>query len=401
MEIRVVELFAGVGGFRVGLEQANRKVYKTVLANQWEPRSKIQHAYNCYVAQFGSKNVVNEDIAKIKSEIPDHDLLVGGFPCQDYSTAATKAQGIKGKKGVLWWEIRDIIMLKSPKYILLENVDRLIKSPINQKGRDFSIMLKSLDDLGYTVEWRIINAADFGFFQKRKRVFLFCHKRKIPKVKLYNQVLEEGFFQSIFKIKGIKKDKSKTRENHLTIKNKTLSSLTKSFSGRFWNSGIMSNGNIYTCDLIPLKEKSKKLKSIVKKTQKIESDDFLSKSQIDKMKYLKSSKKIPRVTKDNFKYTYTEGKMSFPEDLEKPARTLLTSERGLNRSTHVIEDYKTKKLRFLTPEETEKINGFKEGWTNLAPKKMRFFLMGNALVCGLIKKMGLRIIELEEDLNTL
>ena len=92
------------------------------------------------------------------SDIPDHDLLVGGFPCQDYSVATTlkNSKGLIGKKGVLWWAIHRILEEKGskrPKYLFLENVDRLLKSPASQRGRDFAVMLKSLNDLGYAVEW--------------------------------------------------------------------------------------------------------------------------------------------------------------------------------------------------------------------------------------------------------
>ena len=175
MEKTVVELFAGVGGFRLALE---RKGFRTVWANQWEPATKLQHAYEVYTAHFGNQDVSNEDINLVdKAKIPKHSLIVGGFPCQDYSVARTKAEGIQGKKGVLWWAIEETLKVKKPPFILLENVDRLIKSPANQRGRDFGVILKSLDQLGYMLEWRVINAADYGFPQRRRRVFLFgSHK---------------------------------------------------------------------------------------------------------------------------------------------------------------------------------------------------------------------------------
>ena len=138
MEKTVCELFAGVGGFRLGLEKSDSS-WNTVWANQWEPGKKSQHAFECYTNHFGKKdNYINEDIASIdKATIPNHNLLVGGFPCQDYSVARTGAKGMEGKKGVLWWQIRDILEVKQPKFILLENVDRLLKSPSTQRGRDF------------------------------------------------------------------------------------------------------------------------------------------------------------------------------------------------------------------------------------------------------------------------
>src|SRR6185436_11149332 len=123
---------------------------------------------------------------------PDFDMLVGGFPCQDYSVARTlsQAKGLEGKKGVLWWQIHRILKEKKtkPNLLLLENVDRLLKSPVKQRGRDFAVMLKSLSDLGYIVEWRVINAADYGMPQRRRRVFIFGYRKG---TKLYNEFKEK------------------------------------------------------------------------------------------------------------------------------------------------------------------------------------------------------------------
>ena len=191
--LKVVELFAGVGGFKLGLEGwrgksassgYKRKLnsnYEVVWSNQWEPGTKVQHAADVFIEKFGDKQFSNEDISKVLPEdIPNHDLLVGGFPCQDYSVAnqLSRSKGIEGKKGVLWWEIHRLISGKKrkPHYLLLENVDRLIKSPVNQRGRDFALMLASLSDLGYSVEWRVINAADYGMPQRR-RVFIFAFQK--------------------------------------------------------------------------------------------------------------------------------------------------------------------------------------------------------------------------------
>ena len=198
MAVRVVELFAGVGGFRLGFEgpptQANREQFKVVFSNQWEPSTKRQHAAEVYAKRWSMKPVgdsmtryqstlhsddvfVNEDITTVHAdEIPEHDLLCGGFPCQDYSVAKPldKSAGLAGKKGVLWWEIHRIAKHHQPKFLLLENVDRLLGSPREQRGRDFAVMLSSLDELGYTVEWRVIDASEYGFPQRRKRVFIFA-----------------------------------------------------------------------------------------------------------------------------------------------------------------------------------------------------------------------------------
>ena len=181
-KIRVVELFAGVGGFRIGLEGAS-DAFETVWNNQWEPSTQHQDASLVYQARFGRKGHCNKDINTVPTaDIPDHDLLVGGFPCQDYSVAATlsRSGGIEGKKGVLWWQIYRILQEKGdkrPQYIFFENVDRLLNSPATQRGRDFAIILASLADLGYVVEWRIINAADYGMPQRRRRTYIVGYQK--------------------------------------------------------------------------------------------------------------------------------------------------------------------------------------------------------------------------------
>lgn len=210
--MKVIELFAGVGGFRVGLERADRKFFQFVWANQWEPATKTQPAFDCYTSRFGdSESHTNKDIASVDTkDIPEHDLLVGGFPCQDYSVARTLSgeQGIQGKKGVLFWEITRIAREKQTSYLLLENVDRLLKSPAKQRGRDFSVMLGQLSELDYIVEWRVINAAEYGFAQRRRRVFIFAYKKDTPygkkilkfKDKKKMLVHKHGFFSDIFPI---------------------------------------------------------------------------------------------------------------------------------------------------------------------------------------------------------
>ena len=390
MTIRVVELFAGVGGFRVGLTKAS-DVFEFVWANQWEPGKKTQHAFDCYVSHFGeSPNHVNEDISKVKFDIPDHDLLVGGFPCQDYSVAATGAKGIQGKKGVLWWEIRDIIEAKRPKYVLLENVDRLIKSPSSQRGRDFGIMLKSLDMLGYTTEWRVINAADYGNAQRRRRVFIFAYRNDAEfssnNSTFSNEelILESGIFPQAFKCnksnnkKDIKIDLSDFYD---------LVDMTDRFTAHFNNAGVCRNGQILSIELDPIRTPSIPLKDILQ-TDVIDDKYFIN-GNIDKWKYLKGAKSIPRIKPNGDLYNYSEGPIAFPEDLNAPSRTMLTSESSLNRSTHVIEDPKSGKLRLLTEIECERLNGFEDDWTNTGmPQRFRYFCMGNALVVNLISTIG-------------
>lgn len=395
MTIRVVELFAGVGGFRLGLERCSRK-FETVWANQWEPGKKSQHAFDCYVFHFGkNENHVNKDIAEVKQLVPEHDLLVGGFPCQDYSVARTQAKGIEGKKGVLWWEIVDIVNNRRPKYILLENVDRLLKSPSHQRGRDFGIIIRTLVDMDYAVEWRTINAADYGFAQRRRRVFIFgFHKSTKFFSKLLNSSVEDwlrgdGFFQAKFPVKPF----NQVRIIDFGLENyKDLVDMSQNFTTRFCNAGVAYDYSAYTVEALPLGCKPMTIGQIMQKDA-VEDKYFIN-GNLDKWKYLKGAKREPRVKPNGEPYFYTEGGISFPDALDKPARTILTSESSVNRSTHVIKDAVTGRLRLLTPVECERLNGFPDDWTNTGmPEKFRYFVMGNALVVPLIEKMGERICE--------
>lgn len=398
----VCELFAGVGGFRVGLNgKKNNNGWDFVWANQWEPGKKNQHAFNCYTSHFGdSPNHVNEDISKIDvSTIPDHSLLVGGFPCQDYSVARTKAEGIQGHKGVLWWEINKILKEKRPPFLLLENVDRLLKSPAKQRGRDFGIMLYSLNQLGYAVEWRVINAADYGFPQKRRRVFIFAfHKDTNYYNKLTNSTdrmwLErDGFFQQEFPATYLKDNRSILLDSF-----KDIVDISDNFNFQFKNSGFLIDGDVHTMELKPMEIEMAPLKNIVLNESLDERYFIDSKPEkMDKFQYLKGPKKIKRTDKSGFEYFYSEGGMNFPDDLNSPGRTMLTSESSVNRSTHIIKDPKTGRLRTLTPIECERLNGFPYDWTNTGmPESFRYFCMGNALVVGLVEKMGRTISEIFE-----
>lgn len=391
MKKTVVELFAGVGGFRLGLEASD---WEVIWGNQWEPGKKVQHAFNCYSSNFKTGKHVNEDITKIDAkEIPDHPLLVGGFPCQDYSVARTGAEGIQGKKGVLFWEIKRIIEEKRPNFVLLENVDRLLKSPAKQRGRDFAVMLKTFDDLGYSVEWRVVNAAEYGFSQKRKRVFIFATKNETEFYKsLEEKNMEEiidknGFFAQTFQIK-----KSGEKSQSCSLEGDVVD-ISENFSYKFENSGYMKNSIVYTKETTPIEKKPNPLLNVLEKD--VDEKYYLSETQIPSWKYLKDYKVIERTSKTGHTYKYSEGQMSFPDPLDKPGRTILTSEGSRNRSSHVIEDPETKRLRRLTPIECERLNGFPDNWTSTGmTERMRYFVMGNALVVDLIKMMGNTLSEI-------
>ena len=407
-EVRVVELFAGVGGFRVGLENAG-DVFRTIWANQWEPGRKNQFAFDCYDSHFGHTGSVNvnQDINTVLDQVPDHDMLVGGFPCQDYSVASTKAKGIEGKKGVLWWPTMEIIRSRRPRYIFLENVDRLIKSPSSQRGRDFGIMLRTLADEGYCVEWRVINAAEYGMQQKRRRVFIFACRSDVPFAKVYDKselesvVSDRGFFAAPFPVTHDIQAKRAREGDISTSRFETLVDVSDGFQFQFERAGVMVDHRIYTREVVPryggkpmtLREM---LQTDVPEGYQVSGDD------LEAWRYLKGGKKIPRVDKNGFEYMYSEGPIPFPDNLDIAGRTMLTSEGTRNRSSHIIQDPQTGVFRKLTPVECERLNGFPDEWTATGmTDRQRYFTMGNALVVPIVEKMGRRLIDIlnESDSN--
>jgi len=398
-KMKVAELFAGVGGFRLGLEKNN---YEVVWSNQWEPSTKMQHASMVYEERFGKENHSNEDINEVVTrnveEIPDHDLLVGGFPCQDYSVATTlhNSKGLKGKKGVLWWSIHKVLENKKnkPKYLFLENVDRLLKSPAKQRGRDFAVMLQSLNDLGYAVEWRVINAAEYGMPQRRRRIFFIgYHKstdvyKRLENSKKINWLTEEGTIANAFPV-------VKTNSIQEVELKGDLVEITNNFNKNakkspFQNTGLLINDKVYTTKTEPNYDGEKTVLADVLQNGEVTPEFFIDEKDKEKWEYLKGSKTIERVSSEGHKYKYSEGGMIYPDALDNASRTIITGEGGKSpsRFKHVVTSKKG--LRRLTPIELERLNMFPDNHTKLEgiTDTKRAFFMGNALVVGVIEKIG-------------
>lgn len=394
MKKTICELFAGVGGFRLGFDRLNTG-WETIWFSQWEPGAKTQWAHECYVKHFGDSPDIKgeyhtgEDISiMVKDNIPDHTLLVGGFPCQDYSVAHSLAssKGIEGKKGVLWWQIRDTLIAKKPPFCIFENVDRLLKSPAKQRGRDFGVILACLNDLGYSAEWRVVNAATYGGAQRRRRTFIFAYKndtvygKKNANSDAKDIMATDGFMAKAFPVSGI----SEIKQTNI---GRDIVDVSDNFAFDFRPAGYLNSGTIFTADVVEVEEQPILLGDILQKN--VDDKFFITDDEkMAKWIYLKGAKKIPRKSSNGHEYIFSEGPIAFPDPWNKPARTMLTSESTLNRSTHVVCDPGKGKLRILTPVETERIQGFDDNWTEGMPDRMRYFCMGNALVVPMITRMG-------------
>ena len=441
--LRVVELFAGVGGFRLGLEGYNGKSplsgykksfpdnFRVIWSNQWEPSTKRQHANEVYLNRWqdGVENHCGENIEDVIKDVPIHDVLVGGFPCQDYSVATTlkNSKGLIGVKGVLWWSIYSILKdqgKKKPKYLILENVDRLLVSPASQRGRDFAVMLSCLNELGYMIEWRVINAADYGMPQRRRRTFIIGYLNNTPVAKSFKSakneedwLVSQSLIASEFKVDKAKSGLMMNFEIKGTPK-KTSKNFNKGGKhSPFYNTGMMKDGIVHTIRTFPIEIKKRTtLGDILIDEEKVDRDFYINpktptsekivreqidsesiiiKTQLDMWKYLKGKKKEPRKSKSGgYKYKFAEGRMTFPDKLDKPSRTIITGEGGVSpsRFKHVVKINDS--FRRLTPIELERLNMFPDNHTkhsDISDSKRAFF-MGNALVVGVVEKIGESLI---------
>lgn len=393
MQKTICELFAGVGGFRLGMDRLNSG-WETVWFSQYEPAHKKQWAHDCYVRHFGDcadlngEYHTNEDITTVdKNAIPDHTLLVGGFPCQDYSVASplSAANGIAGAKGMLWWQVRDILATKQPAFCLLENVDRLLQSPKSQRGRDFGLILGTFAEYGYQVEWRVVNAAQYGAAQRRRRTFIFAYQKdtayaaKMQTAVAEDVILTDGFMAQAFPVVSLDKFADIRLDG-------TLSDISDNFTFEFQSAGYMCDRHVYTAKVKELEETPITLGDVLEPNAN--SRYYIPAAMVPRWEYLKGAKKIPRVAKTGFEYFYSEGAMAFPDPLDKPSRTLVTGEGKVDRTTHVIKDPITGDLRKLTPVELERLQGFDDNWTAGMSEPMRRFCMGNALVVPMVTRMG-------------
>lgn len=366
------------------------------------------------ITEYKDEHVYDMEVSNTHSFIANGAIT---HNCQDYSVAhsLSSSKGIEGKKGVLWWQIRDILIAKRPPFVMLENVDRLLKSPASQRGRDFGIILTSFAQLGYRVEWRVVNAAEYGAVQRRRRTFIFAYSKTTKYASTMDQlspeeiISKDGFMAKAFPISecndyaetSIKAtdvsglDRQKLLNEGTEESSSELLETSENFKFAFQSDGYMKDGFVTTATVTPVDIKPQTMSEIVQSNA--DESYYITMNDMPSWTYMKGAKKIPRKSKDGHEYVFSEGPIAFPDPLDRPARTMLTSEGTKNRSSHVIADPATGRLRILTPVETERIQGFDDEWTKISlidgketemPARMRRFCMGNALVVPMITRMG-------------
>jgi DNA (cytosine-5)-methyltransferase 1 len=332
--MKFIELFAGIGGFRYGLEQVNtlqryrlgstkEKAYDARFIQQESPtnmslsnRATSQHdkgiAFECvwaneidkyacqiYRKNFGEGELYEGNITKVKADdIPDADLLTAGFPCQAFSIAG-KRRGFDDTRGTLFFEIARICRAKKPRYILLENVKGLLS---HQSGQTFQTILKVLSDIGYVLQWEVLNSKNFGVPQNRERVFIVGHFRGTSRPEVFP--------------------------------------ISKS-----------SQGNLaYSAGVISQREK-----------------------------WLKGEKDLSREFSQGQRIYSTKG----------IAQTLAGNAGGQGGKTGLYET--NMKIRRLTPTECERLQGFPDGWTEGVSDTQRYKCLGNAVTTNVITEIGKKL----------
>ncbi len=294
---------------------------------------------------------------------------------------------------------------------MLENVDRLVSSPADCRGRDFSVILSTLMALGYAAEWRVLNSAEYGHAQRRKRIYICAYhestgiyrKLRVASVESRETPLTRTLLYNAFPC---------AVANPLDAVVPALSVLAEPLkeqlayrplsNGRshFGNIGLMVDGAVHTGtakaivigDFTPFsgRREALTLGDIVRQTGPVPSAFYIKPEDESRWLQAKAAKVTPRMV-NGFEYNYSEGAMCFPDALDRPSRTIITSEGGTtpSRTKHAVRDA-SGRLRRLTPEELESLNGFPRGYTELqgVSDAARARLMGNALVVPMIRRIG-------------
>jgi DNA (cytosine-5)-methyltransferase 1 len=408
--LRFIDLFAGVGGFRLGLERANLSLwnrltsqgdggiapliegvepiqpsvqyprdlpndlsdgdagavpyFSCVYSNEWD-----KYANSIYKQHFGECDL--RDITTVYSgDIPDHDLLLGGFPCQSFSVAG-KRGGFEDTRGTMFFEIARILRDKRPRYLLLENVKGLLT---HDDGKTFQTILKVLTDLGYDVQWQVLNSKNFGVPQNRERVFIIGHLRGEPRPQVFPL--------------------SESDRRYLTSQGKSQSEGQRIRGNNPPDyAGALRVGGGDTKDLIATTLAARDYKgggNLIQLNNPTHSNDrvYAPEGVSPTLNTMQGGRRqpfvaIPVLTPD--RQEKRQNGRRFKEDGE-PSFTLTAQDRH-----GVMTDDLT--IRRLTPMECERLQGFPDGWTLPLSDTQRYKTLGNAVTVNVIEVVGGKLLD--------
>lgn len=367
--MKFIDLFAGIGGFRKGMEEHG---HTCVLSCEID-----NNARKSYAAIHNEENNFPNDVTKLltNSTIPKYDVLCAGFPCQPFSRAGSREGFNNDRNGNLFFSVMDIIDETNPKIVFLENVKGLLTSGVitnpgektkngitpkyveTEKGLTFKIILEYLNNHGYDAQWQLINSAHF-IAHKRERVYIIATKRKkslkqifpihgdTSEIKFSDKLFENMLANEQYDL--IKKEsyQFKLDKDSKLIDMTTNKEFSFSNATPWKNFGIMLNGNIFTAKVKHEPEKIFKLEDMLVNDKDVDIKHILSKEEEEKQRYAKS----PKTWKSGNKM----GRMSFPDKIDKPSRTLTANSSGREMMVLAYKD----KFRKLTAKEYFRLQGF-------------------------------------------
>jgi len=393
-----IDLFSGIGGFRLGLERVG---FKCV----WSCDNDV-YANRIYAKNFGTENHHAGDVRRVDAKgIPDHNLLCAGFPCQAFSIAG-KQKGFEDTRGTLFFEICRIAEAKKPPLLLLENVKGLLS---HDKGFTFQVILESLEELGYWVEWQVLNSRHFGVPQNRERVFIIGHLggrggREVFPIAESPEVAtreprrpKESVSTCI--VGSYWKGADKHGQRTLIIEDFYKERGTRTYveesptlrGDRHGLKLVIPTLN----DRARLEKRQRTLIAVVKsgsQTNRIYSPEGLSPTIPTPC----GGRHIPIIKVGNiFPSGHEAGGILDPRGISETPRPM--GSRGSSKVqapkvlAHTVRH--DMRIRRLTPVECERLQGFPDGWTEGVSDTQRYKLLGNAVTVNVIEFLGARILD--------
>lgn len=381
--MKFIDLFAGIGGFRYGLQkveiesesssdnesgasQHGQRAFHCVWSNEWD-----KYANQIYTKHFGECD--SRDIRTIDTkDIPDHDLLCAGFPCQSFSIAG-KRLGFEDTRGTMFFEIARIIRDKRPRYFLLENVKGLLS---HDEGKTFQTILGVLSDLGYEYQWQVLNSKNFGVPQNRERVFIIGHLRETSRP----EVFPIGESYSISHQTKYAEQAGRSR----------ISSTIDARYGSLRNAGetyLHYIGGIKGKRDMWLKDNKQNSRNF-SQGQRVYSSDGIASTIAGNAGGLGGKTglyAIPVLTPDRMEKRQNGRRFKNDGD---PAFTLTSQDK------HGV--YDGLNIRRLTPIECERLQGFPDNWTEGISDTQRYKCLGNAVTTLVITEIGRKLIQTRE-----
>ena len=381
--MKFIDLFAGIGGFRYGLQkveiesesssdhesgasQHGQRAFHCVWSNEWD-----KYANQIYTKHFGECD--SRDIRTVNTkDIPDHDLLCAGFPCQSFSIAG-KRLGFEDTRGTMFFEIARIIRDKRPRYFLLENVKGLLS---HDEGKTFQTILGVLSDLGYEYQWQVLNSKNFGVPQNRERVFIVGHLRETSRP----EVFPIGESYSISHQTKYAEQAGRSR----------ISSTIDARYGSLRNAGetyLHYIGGIRGKRDMWLKDDKQNSRNF-SQGQRVYSSDGIASTIAGNAGGLGGKTglyAIPVLTPDRMEKRQNGRRFKNDGD---PAFTLTSQDK------HGV--YDGLNIRRLTPVECERLQGFPDNWTEGISDTQRYKCLGNAVTTLVITEIGRKLIQTKE-----